>query len=398
MKRLMLLLGICSIFLTGCSSSSKAFDYYEKVKVEEISSKDDMFSAKSVLLERHHSQKNLALYDNKLLYSERSGSVESFWILDFQEGITELVGGIKGTAAGRTPDMALVKDTLYFYTDLFDDYGTLLKVLYSCNFSTNEMSWITDNKYTKHRIPVTSIDNKLYALQGTKGYDIYSNKDHYAKKVTGVSMDFNHFIQMIDSDGNYTGISLRQNDIGIPNINDADEGQHQILYIDSDVENILAFEGIETAGITKYYFTKYTPDYNCIYAQDISSIFSDFMISKQITSFHAFGNFFMLSDIEGTSILCRCEENGVEVLLCENNLKYADNHCKNGKFEHFYIMGTNDIYRLELQSGVLETQDYNFDSENMVVFSMLAYDDTLLISRRINEEDSEEVLYLISLE
>ena len=67
-------------------------------------------------------------------------------------------------------------------------------------------------------------------------------------------------------------------------------------------------------------------------------------------------------------------------------------------FEYFYVLETNDIYRLDLRTGVLEIRDYEWNNEKYVIRSVLAYDDKLMISVRTGEEDYKEVLYLISQE
>ena len=211
-------------------------------------------------------------------------------------------------------------------------------------------------------------------------------------------MEYNHIMQMIDEYGNATRISLLQNDIGILNIKETSKVQHQVVCIDSDAEKIIALEGINTGGSTKYYVTKYASDYNCVFAQDINSIFEDYAITKTISSFYAFGDYFMLSDFLGTSILCGFKETRIEVIFCESNIEYARNYYKNGKFEHFYIPETNNIYRLDLCTGVLESLDYDLDNEKYVIRSILAYDDKLMISKYTGDGEHEEVLYLLSQE
>lgn len=389
MKRGLLLLCICIFFLTGC--------VYDKVDVVEIPNEHGEASVKSVTRQYDSWANNIALYENKLLYSRQLYGTESYYVLDFQTGTIEVLGERDDVGAIR--GSALADDTLYFYTDEDVGYNTWKNVLYGCDLSTNELLRISENKYEKYKIPLIGFENKLYALQGNQRSDVFRDKGQRTAKVeTFISMEYDHYLQMIDEYGNAAEISLLQDDIGIPNIKNASEGQHQVLCIDSDAENIIALEGMDDAGITKYYVTKYTADYNCVFAQDISSIFDDYAITKTISAFRAFGDYFMLSDLYGTSILCRCKENEIEVIFCESNIEYAKNYCKNGEFEHFYIPETNDIYRLDLRTGVLESRDYDLDNEKYVIRSMLAYDDTLMISKYTGEGDHVEVLYLISQE
>lgn len=389
MKRGLLPLFLCIFFLTGC--------VYDKVAVVERPMEYGISSMKSVTRQYKSLADNIAIYENKLLYSRNSYGTDVYYVLDFETGIIHNLGeGIDGDGGIR--GSALVDDTFYFYTDVFVDYDTLRNVLFACDLSDYEISLVSGNKYTKHKIPLTGFENKLYALQANQGYDIYRNKDNYAKIETYINMDYDHFLQVIDEKGNAENLTLLQDEVGIPNIKEALEGQHQILCIDSDTENIIALEGMDTDGITKYYVTKYTSDYNCVFAQDISNIFEDYTINKRISAFYAFGDYFMLSDLYGTSILCRFKGNGIEVIFCKSNIEYARNYYKNGEFEHFYIPETNDIYRLDLRTGVLESQDYEWDNEKYVIRNILAYDDKLMVSMYTGEADCEEIIYLISLD
>lgn len=240
-------------------------------------------------------------------------------------------------------------------------------------------------------------------MQGSEKYESFTNTQKVGLQQTFISMEYDHYLQLIDIAGNTTVISLLQDDVGIPNIKEAAEGRHQVLCVDSDGENIIALEGIETKGTTKYYITKYASDYNCVFVLDISSIFKDYAITNRIWTFQAFGDYFLLSDYYGTSILCRCKDHEIEMIFCESNIEYVDNYCNNGEFEHFYVPETNDIYRLDLHTGTLEIQDYDLENEKYVIRNMFAYDDKLLIAKYRGEKytgegENEEVLYLISVE
>ena len=61
MKKLLLLFVLCSILLTGC--------VVDKVDVVEISNEKGMASVKSVTRQTDRMPENIALYENKLLYS-----------------------------------------------------------------------------------------------------------------------------------------------------------------------------------------------------------------------------------------------------------------------------------------------------------------------------------------
>jgi hypothetical protein len=128
---------------------------------------------------------------------------------------------------------------------------------------------------------------------------------------------------------------------------------------------------------------------------DISSIFEDYELTKSISRFYAFGDYFFISDYSDTSILGRHDGNEIEVLLYERNLAYAVNLCRNAEFEIFYVRRTNDVYRLNLQTGVIERLIYNLDNDNSFIRSIWVYNNNLMISKRTGEDGETEMLYMI---
>ena len=366
------LLSICVMLcLVGCTSKSAIW----RQSVEEDDVKTEV---RTVLREYSNMRGNLGIYKDKLFYSEIDRGKEIFYILDFRTGLVQNVGTIENLALSGGSKV-LINDTLYFHVYLYEGNGeNVVNVLYGMNFSNNELFPVYRNYYTKKLIPLINIENSLYAFQGNQTGEGYAS-----------------FFERIDEDGTPKRISLEQNDISK---SIEDNVVHGILYIDSDVENMYALEKTISEQGAKYYVTKYTSEFNCIRICDISSIFEDYSIADSISRFYAFGDYFFLSDYSDLSILGKCGERGIEVLLCERNLTYAVSSCRNDKYETFYIRGANDIYRLNLQTGVIEMLKYNLDDDNSFVRSIWAYDDKLMISKRMGEEGEKEVLYLISQE
>ena len=106
MKRGLLLLCICIFFLTGC--------VYDKVDVVEIPNEHGEASVKSVTRQYDSWANNIALYENKLLYSKQNYGTESYYVLDFQTGTIKLLGELDHDNHGLVRGSALVDDTFYF--------------------------------------------------------------------------------------------------------------------------------------------------------------------------------------------------------------------------------------------------------------------------------------------
>lgn len=373
MVKRVLLLCVCIVLLVGCSSSENYKNRY--VNEAESTNENSMLSAYAVSREYSGLRENIAIYEDKLLYSEMDSNTAtvSFYVLDFQTAMIKKVGAIDNFVL-RGRSKVLINDTLYLYITITD--GTELRnVLFAFDFSDSAILKVSENEYTKPLIPLINVENRLYALQGNQNKEV-----------------FDSFLERFDEEGMPRRISLEQDRI-------SNSVVHSILYIDSDGENILALEGIRSEQGVKYYFTKYTSDLECVSIRDISSIFNDYSITESIGLFYAFDEYFVLTDIIGTTILCKCEENEIQVLLCESDLEYVVNLCRTKEFEFFYVRKTNDIYRLHLPTGVIEMQDYKLDNERSVIRSIIAFQDTLMISKRIREIESEtEMLYLIGHE
>lgn len=57
---------------------------------------------------------------------------------------------------------------------------------------------------------------------------------------------------------------------------------------------------------------------------------------------------------------------------------------------------TNDIYRLNKQTGVLKIQNYSMENEQFVIRCVLSYDNMLMISKySLSETDTKDKLYLV---
>ena len=112
--------------------------------------------------------------------------------------------------------------------------------------------------------------------------------------------------------------------------------------------------------------------------------------------FYAFDNYFCITDYSGVSIICKYTDKEIEMLLCEANLEYIPNSNNKTGYELFYLRNTNDIYRLNKQTGVLEIQNYSMENEQFVIRCVLSYDNMLMISKySLSETDTKDKLYLV---
>lgn len=60
------------------------------------------------------------------------------------------------------------------------------------------------------------------------------------------------------------------------------------------------------------------------------------------------------------------------------------------------MRNTNDIYRLNKQTGALEIQNYYMENEQFVIRCVLSYDNMLMISKySLSETDTKDKLYLV---
>ena len=146
----------------------------------------------------------------------------------------------------------------------------------------------------------------------------------------------------------------------------------------------------------QYFLNKYDLDFICVGTIDITSIFRDYEITDNVGGFYAFNNYFCITDYSGVSIICKYTDKEIEMLLCEANLEYIPNSNNKTGYELFYLRNTNNIYRLNKQTGVLKIQNYSMENEQFVIRCVLSYDNMLMISKySLSETDTKDKLYLV---
>lgn len=371
MKKILVLLLACTILFTGCSSTSPA-------PTNTTSSGNSTVQAHTASLEKSNLRTYIDVYESQLFYMEMENTTVEFFVYNFQTGKNQSVGSISDFALkGRSN--VIIDDTIYFYISIYSD-NDMKNVLYAMDFSAMKMIPISENLYSQKLIPVIEMDNQIVALQG----NILSDG----------STDT--FLETINENGDSEQITVDSNKVSSFTLT---QEEHDIIYIDNDNEHLYALEKVTDDTDTQYFLVKYDLSFTCIEATDITSIFRDYEITDNIGVFYAFDNYFCITDYSGTSIICKCTDNEIETLLCEADLEYVSNPNNSTNYEFFFIRNTNDIYRLNKQTGALEIQNYSLENEQSTIRCVLAYDNMLMITKRsLSETDTEEKLYLLPCE
>lgn len=366
MKKFLLLLFVCIVFFTGCSSMATT-------PTNTMASDESTVQARTFSLEKSNLRTYIDVYESQLLYMEMENTEVEFFIYNFQTGEKQSVGYVSDFALkGRSN--VIIDDTLYFYISIYSD-NDMKNVLYAVDFSAMEMTPIYENLYSQKLIPVVEMNNQIIALQGNTLSDGSTDT----------------FLETITEDGDFEQISMDPN-----KASSLTSAERNIIYIDSDNEYLYVLERVTDNSNTQYFLVKYDLDFTCVETTDITSIFHDYEITDNIGVFYAFDNYFCVTDYSGVSIICKYTDKEIEILLCEADLEYIPNSNNKTDYEFFYLRNTNDIYRLNKQTSALEIQNYSTENEQSVIRCVLAYDNMLMIAKHsLLETDTEEKLYLL---
>ena len=318
-----------------------------------------------------HIETNPIQVDEQLIGFQAKYYADSVSMSGKEKDLKEAVEGVARSYPGIT--------TLYFYISTY--YGDGMKnVLYAMDFSKMKMEPISENKYSQKLIPVIEMNKQIVALQG----DFFPDGSR------------NIFLEVIKESGQIEQVTLNSN--AASSFTDV-YTEHNIIYIDSDNEYLYTLEKNVHASSAEYYIVKYTFNFSTVEAIDISSIFIDYAITDNIGVFYAFDNYFCITDYSGNSILCEYSVDGIDVLLCENDLEYVPNSSNNTKYEIFYVRNTNNIYRLDTQKGTLDIRNYDTENGQSVIRCVLAYGNMLIIVKNsLLETDLDEKIYFLSYE
>lgn len=366
-----ILLWICIILFTGCSSEPI-------ISSSTDNQANSITQAQTVSFEKSGLRTYIDIFESKLFYMEMENTNADFYVYDFQTGFKHKIASISDFALkGRSK--IIVDDTLYFYISTY--YGDGMKnVLYAMDFSKMKMEPISENKYSQKLIPVIEMNKQIVALQE----DFFPDGSR------------NIFLEVIKESGQIEQVTLNSN--AASSFTDV-YTEHNIIYIDSDNEYLYTLEKNVHASSAEYYIVKYTFNFSTVEAIDISSIFIDYAITDNIGVFYAFDNYFCITDYSGNSILCEYSVDGIDVLLCENDLEYVPNSSNNTKYEIFYVRNTNNIYRLDTQKGTLDIRNYDTENGQSVIRCVLAYGNMLIIVKNsLLETDLDEKIYFLSYE
>lgn len=133
MKKNLIVLLVCMIFFTGCSSLC--------ITSNAMSSDESIVQAYTVSLEKSNLRTYIDVYESQLLYMEIGRTAVEFFIYNFQTGENQSVGHVSDFALkGRSNVM--IDDILYFYISTYSD-NDMKNVLYAVDFSEMKMTPIS---------------------------------------------------------------------------------------------------------------------------------------------------------------------------------------------------------------------------------------------------------------
>lgn len=303
------------------------------------------------------------IYGSKMLCSKINKTVVDYMIYDFETGKSEKIATVTDFALqGR--NRILIGDTAYFYVRLYDGKNAL----YAVNFSKNRMYQVMENTYSLSFAPMICFEDEMYVLQGDNDNG-------------GVE----RFIERISPKGKAKRIEFQHS---------GNNEARTIFFIDSDNEFIYTYEESSVAA----YLVRYDSNFSYDSELDITNVIKEHPLSGGMGSLRVFGNYFVITDVSGASMLCRYDENGAEVILFDWEMEHAVN---SGESEHefFYIRRTNDVYRLTPKIGDFEKITFELDNENSVIRYMRIYNENLFISKIPAENgDKSETWYYFPYE
>ena len=383
-KLLTVLTAICMIFLlAGCSDKSngglKAKE--EPDRFQALEDENDKVSQYAVSLDTMHfknltdthmspiSRSILGVFDAKVLYYTLGSDHNMCYMYDFETQQCQAIGPL-GDFNYASRVEAFIDDTLYF--ELYEG------AFWTFDFSDKELSKAQESNQPLNLIMMTNLGDKILALHG--------------KKDNEGTMEY--YLQTLDREGNFTPVALGHNDL---NSFAAQSADHKIRHIDSDGEYIFALEVTGSEDDSRYYVTKYTSDFECVYAKEITSILDENDIDH-VTYFYAFNDYFVVHDMSVSyTILCRYTDDEMEMLMSGDKLVYAENSGVNDTFEYFYIRRSNELFRLNKQTGVIEPLNCELSNDNTTIQWIKVSEDNLVIEKaaQSDAEDMRDFWYIV---
>ena len=306
----------------------------------------------------------IAIFNEKVLYMKKNGA--EFYVYDYTTSQNKYVYSISNFML-RGRSYTFIDDKLYFYVSTNSD-GEIKNELYEFDFTEDEMKLICENAYDQKLIPIATSNDKILALQG-----------HLSEN--GVA---EFWIESITENGEINKINLSK---GL-------NYDRRIKYIDADQNYVYSIEESIVSDKKEYFYIKYNHEFELIEMDNITEIFEKSEISESIGTFYAFGDYFCITDISCASIICHVKNDKIDILLYDKALEYVRNSCLNNRYEYFYVRRTNNIYRLNNETGDLVLLDYELENDTSCVRYIMGDGNTLGVVK-ISEKTESEKIYFI---
>lgn len=263
----------------------------------------------------------------------------------------------------------VLDNALYFYVGVNDIENMVMKnVLYRIDLGSMKMEAISENEYPRHMIPLVSWKDEIWALEGEASAS--------GKAVI--------FIEVLNDDGE---VKRR---IDMEEIAGEDR---TILGFAEDGGYLYT---IERPTVGPYvYWCQYSEDMQRLQDIEISALMEEYNITN-CSTFYVFGDYFWLSNSSIHSMLCKVENGTVEALMGSRGLEYAVNYYDTEPYEYLCQKETDKVYKLNKETGEIETLEMDFGNEETGIQIVLRGQDALLMTR-INWSNVEEQLKYLYL-
>lgn len=298
------------MFLTGCGGRTEKY----------IEFSDDI------------SRDYYAPWEEKFVTFEWTGRRAEFFICNFETGEKKPIKTIPQFAASGL-EQILLDGKLYFYITEGDESGNLVNVLYRVDYEKEIMEEISRNTCEFMLTPIAQINGRIYSLQGSEP----------------------SFVEQLNLDGSAEPAALDKG-------GQAKDEVRKILHMAADGEKLYILEREETEGGYEIYVSVYDESLSLIKEARVTEAVNQCEFNGGAVNFWACGDYFAIGDMSDSLTMFRLRNKEAEILWTEEPLRVFSN-TSYSKDKLFFRWNTNEIYRLNLDTGELEPLSYKVNRE-----------------------------------
>ncbi len=367
MKRFVILMCMCLVFLSGCSvvgapeaTTEDKYSAEEHIATQAFQYTDLSFETDRTVI---------GLVDYKLVYYVVELPVDEF-----------------GHAAGGG-----VNNKIIFYclnTKSAEerrlgefDYGNYSSTASSAVVGDKVYFWKCDVYAEGTRNRLFELDLKEYTASVFSEYDCGFTVSTPFALVNGEMLAVKKYRDRENKTTDYSLVKVKDNG----KLKEIKLGKNEIINIADNANKNSGLAAIEKAGTgedTRYYLTQYSPDLELIESADVTAIFKQYNYSEDFV-FSMFGNCFMFKEPGEGNVLCRLDS-GVPEVIHKDDWVYK--HIENlgppdEKYEYFFTDGTNEIYCLNIETGEVSPKSHNNENETHYLIGACRWGDDFLLEK-----------------